>query len=74
MLEWVKNKAENLTTKGLSTTFSGIGKLVLQFDDLLIIVAIVGVYFMIVGNKKLGTKITSASILIYFLAEVLAKC
>lgn len=74
MLDWLKTKAAELTASGLIATVAGLGKLALQFDDLLIIVAIIGVYFMIVGNKKLGTKITSGSILVYFLAEVMSKC
>lgn len=74
MLDWLQSKVAELTASGLSATIAGIGKLVLQFDDLLIIVAIIGVYFMIAGSKKLGTKCTSISILIYFIAEVISKC
>lgn len=74
MIECVENKLTELTVKGVSVTLAGAGKLILQFYDLIIIVAIVGVYFMIFGNKKMGTRLTSLSMLIYFLAEVISKC
>lgn len=74
MIEWVENKVAELTAKGAGATLSGIGKIVLQCDDLILIVGIIGIYFMIFGNRKTGTKLTSLSMLVYLLAEVISKC
>lgn len=53
----------------------GIVYILVQFDEVFIIIAMLGVFFMIFGNKKIGTKITSSSILIYtVLRMVVSKC
>jgi hypothetical protein len=74
MIDWVKSKVSEITTQGVITILAGTGKLLLQFDEVFLIVAMIGVYFIIFGNRKMGTKITSISTLLYFLAGVISKC
>ncbi|KJS81659.1 MAG: hypothetical protein JM58_16425 [Peptococcaceae bacterium BICA1-8] len=53
-LSWIIDKISN-----------GLGFAIKDLDGVLIIIAIIGVYFIMAGNKKLGTKITSGSIIVY---------
>lgn len=73
MGEWIRSKITEIAAKGIETSLVATGKLLLQFDDLILIIAIVGIYLIIFGNKKMGTRMTSLSILIYFLAEVMSN-
>jgi hypothetical protein len=75
MLEWLNKvlgeKAGQLAVK----IINGIAYLVLQFDEVFVIIAILGVFVMMSGNRKLGTRMTSLSILLYaVLRAVITKC
>ncbi|UYZ39094.1 hypothetical protein OD350_28900 (plasmid) [Clostridium beijerinckii] len=74
MIQLFENKIAELTAKGFGITIAAAGKLVLECDELIIVAGIIGIYFMIFGDKKRGTRLTSLSLLVYFLAEVMSKC
>lgn len=82
MLKWLDNLLTNCSDSvsqkiinGFILVIKGITYLVVQFDGLFVVIAIVGVFIMMCGNRKLGNKITSLSILIYTIMRVvLSKC
>lgn len=45
-----------------------------QQEFVFIVGALVGAYFMIAGNKKVGAKITSTSFILYIILKVVASC
>lgn len=70
----VKNSIEGLVSNGVSHVKSSIdgaiGNGLVQSTPIFIVVAMIGVYISMSGNRKLGTKISSGAILLYILLEV----
>lgn len=64
---WVLKIVGKGIAKGLIAVIQGS-------DAIFIIVAMVGVYFIMSGNRKLGTKLTSGSFLTYVLAKAVLGC
>lgn len=50
----------------------GIGYTATQLEPVFVIIAMLGVFLMLFGAKKLGTKLTSVSILIYTLTRIIS--
>lgn len=46
-----------------------VASFLIENNEIFVIVAIVGMYFVIVGKRELGTKITSGSIIAYIVAK-----
>lgn len=74
MIDWLKSKGVELAGKGVITTANGIGALLVSMEGIFVIIAIIGVYFIVFGEKKWGTRLTSLSILLYLLGRVLQVC
>lgn len=71
-VDWVKGKATEVATNESVNLITKMGKTIVDCEGILIIIALVGIYFTLANNKKLGTKLTSASILIYLLGVLLS--
>lgn len=63
---WVTSKIGAGVIKGATITFT-------EFEALFIIAAMVGIYLTIMGNKKLGAKVSSISFISYLLLKVVLK-
>lgn len=72
-LEWVVTKFSDLTAEGVTMVLAKTGMLIVNCEGLFIIVALIGVFFTLSGSRKTGTKITSASILLYMLGVLLSN-
>ncbi len=56
--------------EGLKTVCDNLA----QQEFVFVIGALIGAYFMIAGNKKVGTKITSTSFILYIILKVVTSC
>lgn len=74
ILEGLKNILESFTQKIAEILGSGVNAGLDQFHDLFVLIALIGVYLIFAGNKKLGTKFTSGSILSYIILKAVFKC
>lgn len=72
LISHVKTVIMNATATGVVCIISKSGQLILNCEGLLIITAMLGIYLVISGNKELGNKFTSLSILIFILGKVLS--
>ncbi|MDF2701024.1 MAG: hypothetical protein K0Q49_2588 [Haloplasmataceae bacterium] len=72
-IEWVATKFSDLTAQGVTVIIAKTGSLIVNCEGLFIIAGLIGVYFMLAGNRKTGTKITSTSILLYLLGVILSN-
>jgi len=61
--EWASEKAIEIQFK----IATDLAELVEHFYNVFVIVAIIGVYFIMFGDKKTGTKITSLSFFSYLI-------
>ena len=68
ILNWLGSKIGWLITIGVK----GIAAFMINFDGAFIIVAIVGIYLIMAGSKKLGTKLTSGAFILYLICKVIA--
>lgn len=67
---WVGNKLAGGFIWVLKQMGIGGAVIVSELDYIFLLGAIVGVYLIMAGNKRLGTKFTSLSILSYLIARV----
>lgn len=51
----------------------GIGNIALGGESLFVIAAMIGIYITMAGNKKLGTKISSISLISYVLIKAVTS-
>lgn len=73
-MDWIKSKCAEIAGSGLLKTANGLGTLLVSLEGVYIIIAIIGVYFIVFGEKTWGTRLTSLSILLYLLGRVLQVC
>ena len=69
-LEWLCEKAVEFLSGGFITI---CGVLAAQ-SEIFVIGALVGAFFIMMGNKQTGTKITSTSIFLYVILKVIGSC
>ena len=69
-LEWLCEKTVEFLSGGFITI---CGALVAQ-SEIFVIGALVGAFFIMMGNKQTGTKITSTSIFLYVILKVIGSC
>lgn len=70
VLNWLGEKAVEILNGGLVAV---CGTLASQ-TEVFMIGALVGAFFIMLGNKNTGTKITSTSILLYVILKVIGSC
>ena len=68
ILNWIGDKTGQIIGAGAK----GITIFICNFDGAFIIVAIVGIYLIMAGSKKLGTKLTSGAFILYLICKVIA--
>ena len=69
-LEWLCEKTVEFLSGGFITI---CGALTAQ-SEIFVIGALVGAFFIMMGNKQTGTKITSTSIFLYVILKVIGSC
>ena len=69
-LNWLSEKGIELLSGGIIS----ICKLLAEQSQVFIVGALIGAFFLMIGNKKTGNKITSTSILLYVILKVIALC
>ncbi len=83
--EWMKElpskivgKTVDKTTEVAETvaieTIHLIGEGIVGLEGILIIVAIIGVFLLMFGERKWGTRLTSISTLLYLMGRLLLSC
>lgn len=70
VLSWLGEKAVELLNGGLVGL---CGALAAQ-TQVFMVGALIGGFFIMLGNKNTGTKITSTSILLYVILKVIGSC
>lgn len=77
IVEFFKSWTVDTAADGLAVLGNGIlkiiGALANAGEGAFVIAAIIGFFITMMGNKKLGTKVTSISILSYFIIKAVAK-
>lgn len=77
ILDFLKSWTVDTTIDGLiafgNVILKILGILATKGEPLFIIVAIIGLFIVMLGNKKLGTKISSISILSYYILRMVTK-
>jgi hypothetical protein len=75
--EFVKNWTVDKAADALILLGNGILKVLAALADagegMFIIAAIVGLFITMMGNKKIGTKISSISVITYFIIRAVTK-
>jgi hypothetical protein len=75
--EFVKNWTIDKAADGLILLGNGILKVLAALADAgegaFVIAAIIGLFITIMGNKKLGTKVSSISIITYFIIRAVTN-
>ena len=66
-------KGAEMTADATMKAISGLGNVIIDLEGIFIIVAMIGIFLVIADHKKLGTKLSSGSILLYFLGRMLAN-
>lgn len=74
MGEAIKSKISWLLAESASNVAVGLGVSIIHLEGIFIVIDIVGVFLIMSGEKTWGTRLTSMSILIYFLGRVLSQC
>ena len=70
-LKWLGEQVLNLLNGGLV----GICEMLASQSSLFVLVALVGAYFIMLGNKQTGSKIMSTSVITYLIIKVVsASC
>ena len=70
-LNWLGEQVLNLLNGGLV----GICEMLASQSSLFVLVALVGAYFIMAGNKQTGSKIMSTSVITYLIIKVVsASC
>lgn len=70
-LNWLGEQALNLINGGLVE----ICKVLASQSSVFVLVALVGAYFIMLGNKQTGSKIMSTSVITYLIIKVVsASC
>lgn len=69
-IEWTGEKIGEGIIYSLKWIGKKIGNVALSGESIFVIAAIIGVYLSMAGNKKLGTKISSISMLTYLIVKV----
>ena len=70
-LNWLGEQVLNLLNGGLV----GICEMLASQSSLFVLVALVGAYFIMLGNKQTGSKIMSTSVITYLIIKVVsASC
>lgn len=73
-IEWVCNKVMVFFGDGLMNGFTAICGALSEQSEVFLIGAIVGAFFLMMGYKETGNKITSTSILLYVILKVVGAC
>jgi len=68
----LKNSMNWLTDRLGQFIAGGIGYTTAQLEPVFVIIAMVGVFLILFGAKRLGTKLTSFSILVYTLTRIMS--
>ena len=70
-LNWLGEQVLNLLNGGLV----GICEMLASQSSVFVLVALVGAYFIMLGNKQTGSKIMSTSVITYLIIKVVsASC
>lgn len=72
-MEWIEDKISSFVGWIAKGGLRGLGKLGNECTGLFIIIAIIGIYITMAGNKKLGTKVTSMDFIIYILLKAFSN-
>lgn len=72
-MEWIGDKLSSFVGWIAKGGLRGLGKIGDECTGLFIIVAIIGIYITMAGNKKLGTKVTSMDFIIYILLKAFSN-
>lgn len=69
-MEWIMEKVNGLISYLESSASQAIGGKILELAPIFVVITLVGIYISMSGNKKLGTKLSSGSVIIYLLLKV----
>lgn len=72
-MEWISNKTGEFVGWIAKGGLRGIGRIGNECTGIFIIIAIIGVYITMSGNKKLGTKITSLDFMVYIILKAFSN-
>jgi hypothetical protein len=70
-IDWLLGKAGEGVKLLFSTTADGIGYTALELEPIFIIIAMVGIFLILFGEKRWGTRLTSLSIITYTIARIM---